>query len=473
MNKKTLVTFIGIYLFFYILNYLYPLCFGDDYLYSFVWQGNPMGFPLTEEAKRVSSFNDLFVSQYSLYFTWGGRIVGQTLTQLFMWLGKGTFNIFNALISTLLVAEIYWISNKGSISAKFSLQRVCWIFFVIWAFSPGFSPLFLWLTCACVYIWPMFFLLLFLMPYVKKYYNFHSKIGNWPLFPLGMFLIGLISGFGSENCVCWIILALCMFLFFYRKIKGKELWMYTGLIGIILGYLLLIFAPGNAARLYAEHGTDWFTIKLLKDNLLIFIAVLVFQFLLWHFNLKSLYKLNKENFKKRIIQKDILLVKVACILALGMTATMLLSPFFPPRSGFPGTIQLIIAASILLRLENQNNLELVPHAARKFLFCVGTIYYVISASATLLFYYDINLEMTAMINSVKQVQRTSEEQIINVPPFKTAGTLQDALSGFHLSSFYLSDNKDDWRNVSFARYYGIKGIRMVKNEGKDGGETAK
>ena len=153
MNKKTLVTFIGIYLFFYILNYLYPLCFGDDYLYSFVWQGNPMGFPLTEEAKRVSSFNDLFVSQYSLYFTWGGRIVGQTLTQLFMWLGKGTFNIFNALISTLLVAEIYWISNKGSISAKFSLQRVCWIFFVIWAFSPGFSPLFLWLTCACVYIW--------------------------------------------------------------------------------------------------------------------------------------------------------------------------------------------------------------------------------------------------------------------------------------------------------------------------------
>ena len=71
-----------------------------------------------------------------------------------------------------------------------------------------------------------------------------------------------------------------------------------------------------------------------------------------------------------------------------------------------------------------------------------------------------------MINSVKQVQRTSEEQIISVPPFKSAGTLQDALSGFHLSSFYLSDNKDDWRNVSFARYYGIKGIRMVKMKAK-------
>ena len=28
----------------------------------------------------------------------------------------------------------------------------------------------------------------------------------------------------------------------------------------------------------------------------------------------------------------------------------------------------------------------------------------------------------------------------------------------------MSDNENDWRNVAFSRYYGIKGIRMIKQE---------
>ncbi len=84
-SKKTLLTFTGIYLFLFIFNHLHPMNFGDDYIYSFVWQGNSMMDPLTEDAVRVSSFKDLFVSQWSLYFTWGGRTVGQMLTQFYLW----------------------------------------------------------------------------------------------------------------------------------------------------------------------------------------------------------------------------------------------------------------------------------------------------------------------------------------------------------------------------------------------------
>ena len=32
----------------------------------------------------------------------------------------------------------------------------------------------------------------------------------------------------------------------------------------------------------------------------------------------------------------------------------------------------------------------------------------------------------------------------------------------------MSEDENDWRNVAFARYYGLKGIRMI--EKKDGGE---
>ena len=65
-----------------------------------------MFVPLPEDVVRVSSWSDLAKSQWLLFLTWGGRLVGQTLTQFFVWLGKDIFNIFNALVSTLLVMEI-------------------------------------------------------------------------------------------------------------------------------------------------------------------------------------------------------------------------------------------------------------------------------------------------------------------------------------------------------------------------------
>ena len=80
-NKKTLLLFVFIYLFLFALNYLYPLSFGDDYVFSFVWQGHSMEVPLTEGAVRITSWSDLFVSQCSHYITWGGRFVGITLIE--------------------------------------------------------------------------------------------------------------------------------------------------------------------------------------------------------------------------------------------------------------------------------------------------------------------------------------------------------------------------------------------------------
>ena len=40
-------------------------------------------------------------------------------------------------------------------------------------------------------------------------------------------------------------------------------------------------------------------------------------------------------------------------------------------------------------------------------------------------------------------------------------------SGFHIPSFELSEDENRWENVAFARYYGIKGIRMPQKTNKD------
>ena len=49
------------------------------------------------------------------YFTWGGRTVAHVLAQFFLWKGKTLFNIANALVSVLLVFELYWCINYSSI----------------------------------------------------------------------------------------------------------------------------------------------------------------------------------------------------------------------------------------------------------------------------------------------------------------------------------------------------------------------
>ena len=63
-----------------------PLAFGDDYLYAFIWQGNPMYVPLTESAVKVSSLKDLITSQISFYYTWSGRVINNTLSHYYIYL---------------------------------------------------------------------------------------------------------------------------------------------------------------------------------------------------------------------------------------------------------------------------------------------------------------------------------------------------------------------------------------------------
>ena len=169
MNKKSIALLVGIYVFFYIFNLFTPLSFGDDYVYSFIWQGHSIYEPLTEPVIRVSSLRDLILSQWEHYFTWSGRVISHLLAQLFLWVGKERFNYFNAFVATMLIVEISWCIDKGRISNKFSFRTLCWVFFAVWAFVPGIGGTFFWLTGACNYLCTTTILLGFSLPYVHKY----------------------------------------------------------------------------------------------------------------------------------------------------------------------------------------------------------------------------------------------------------------------------------------------------------------
>ena len=461
-KAKSFITFASIYLFLYIFNFLTPMSTGDDCLYAFIWQGHSMFVPLTEDAIRVTSLHELLASQCSLYLTWGGRVVGQTLTQLFVWQGKSIFNILNALVGTLLVVEIYWCSNKGNLNSDFQPGLLCWIFFALWAFAPGFSDVFFWLTGSCIYLWPAVFLLGFLLPYIKKYYAFDKVIGQSHFNSFGMFVFGIIAGCGNENSVCWIILALLFFLFLYGKCYAQEDWMYTGLMGLITGYAILMLAPGNMARLTGEHGSEWLHFALLKHHVSILLVVLLFQVFLWHFSVKALLSLRKNDIRELSLLQDILIVKVLLGISFGMSAIMLLSPEFPTRSGFPGTIPLLIATCILWRLQKEYNFSFFSKSVKSFLFGLCVVYFLVTASVSFFNFYEKNNHMNIILTAVQQQKETSENGIVCVKPFREVSFRENLLSGLHIPTYNFTKEVNSWGNVAFARYYGIRGIKVEK-----------
>ena len=457
------------FLFFFILNVLTPLSFGDDYVYSFVWEGHSIYEPLSENAIRVSSLNDLYTSQVLHYFTWSGRIVSHTLAQLFLWAGKSVFNICNALASILLVAEIYWCSHKGIRCVKADAGVLCVIFFALWAFSPGFGDVFLWLDGACNYLWTTVILLGFFLPYIRRYYLASEDIHTSIFFSFTMFFGGIIAGCTNENVVCWVIPVLAVFTFRFWKSGQIGYSLLFGVVGLTIGYALLMFAPGNMVRLLTErHGYHWFTWSgfAVKVALLI-LLLLYFQIVLWIFNLHSLHTLGGSAQGNKGLGKEVLLVKIMCAASFGMTFMMLFSPNFLPRSAFSGSVFLIIAACMLLRIQDEYAIILISKRVKRAVCVVGMLFFVITTVATFYGSYYYGEQVRDIVAQVK-ASDYAKKTVINVSSIRPVHDVINTASYYHLNFYKMSDDEKDWRNVAFARYYGIKGIRMVKYEAENG-----
>lgn len=472
VNKNAAITFVGVFVLFFLLNWLTPMAFGDDYLYTFIWQGHSMFTPLTEEAVRISSLKDVFVSQWSHYFTWSGRAVSHTLIQLFLWAGKPVFNLLNSFIAILLIAEIYWCAHKGKVSLYFDSSSLCWIAFALWAFTPGFSGVFLWISGACNYLWTAVFLLGFLLPYIRKYYCFEEVMTANKYFKFLMFFLGMIAGWSNENSICWIILALFVFIFVNRNSSKKESWMFAGLAGLIIGYALLMFAPGNVARLNVElthmnvsENTvmGWLKLKIIQENIKMLAVTCFFHFLLWYFNLRSLYLLKKQALHGEYLKKEKTITAILCLLSFFMTSLMVFSPKFPLRSSFPGTVQLVIASCILLRIQEEYIIEIVKKNAKQFLFVIGVIYTVVTVSATIYGFYDYNAQISKLLSYVQNSEQ-AKENIITVQALNPVSEVLINASGLHIPAFEMFEDEKFWSNVAFSRYYGIKGIRMIRRD---------
>ena len=252
-----------------------------------------------------------------------------------------------------------------------------------------------------------------------------------------------------------------------------ESWLYTGLAGLVLGYAVLMISPGNYVRLIVTHDNGWFNQTKILENLHILAVVLLIQFILWYFYLRSLTQISNTlhahlETEKIELKKELILLKALSITSMGMSACMLFSPDFHLRSAFPGTVQLIIVVAIVLRIQKEYGIKLLEQNAKRFLICASVIYFVMSAGFTLQHLYEHHIYNELLVSRVKELKENSskEKTILIMEPFSEPVIAKDFLSGFHTFNIDISQDVNYWTNVAFARFYDIKGIR-VRDDSKE------
>lgn len=467
MSKKVWIILTLIFLIMLGLNYLMPLCYGDDYVYAFIWPGQSMYIPLPDAVERISGFYDIIVSQWSHYLTGNGKAPAHLLVQFFVWQDKLIFDVFNSLVFVLLILEIYWISNMGVVSLNnINLTILCAIFFFVWAFTVNFAGVFLWISGSCNYLWMLVVLLSFLVLYVRKYYRMNEITIRSGLAKYLIFAWGILAGWANENMVCWLIVVLGLWFLKNREKEDIEIWMWYGYIGLCIGFVLLICAPGNMVRADSYANINIWSWSHMRFNLITFGVLEFFQIFLWFFILMSWCKIRNSKITEEGLQ-HFALVKICCALNLLSNGIMLLVPEFPARSGFSGFIFLTIAVSLLICHQTDFNVKLIDEYSKKFIGILACCYFLMTLCGTYIGIYSTYRYNQSVIKAAQKHLATGSSSVLEIPaPSDISETLMWA-SGRHIVQPSLKEDAKNWTNVAFARYYGIKGIRVSKVERND------
>ena len=468
MNRRGWIVLVLIFLFMFILNILTPL-YNEDYFGAFVWpQGVPNLGTLPEEAKRVSSFSDVLENCKVYYLSEGGRLPGGFIVGALFWnLEKTWFNPVNALLMILLVTEIYWLSHEGTVSFDFDPSYVIWIFFSLWAFNASFSDACLWVSGSSNYLWMMVVVFAFLIPYVANYFDKNKFNKNNSTMTIGMLFSGILAGWSHETTICWLIVVLLYWLYICRKNNTLQTWKVTGFIGLCFGYALLIFAPGNFARLSVQQQsnsiltiTEFYQIKLIEAA-----DIVIFHFILWYFIINFLLR-----YKYRIQQKEVAtpylnIVKMLSIIAFGSGILMFLIPASTWRVSFLNLSFLTLAVSLLFRLQEKTGTSVLNRQTKIFLKTLGFSFLFISTAVSLWFNYINWKHWNDILALIRQEQKNPTNVVLNVEPYHTANKpLLMLASGFHILPMPVSYGDENHRiNVIVAKYYGIKGIKLKLN----------
>ena len=295
-----------------------------------------------------SGLIDIFKREYVQYMTWTGRSVAHIIARIFLAMPKIIFDVCNSLCFVYFTYLIYLHVTKDKEKKHVSLYIV--ICLLVFLCVPLFGQTVLWETGSCNYLWTTTIVLRFLLPYRLTADCKHNVVL--------MLLGGIIAGWTNENTGGALILMILFILAYKLYTKEKiHSWMITGLVGSIVGFLIMVLAPGNKVRAQDFISTNGKMYDLIHDfngflDVLEKGQIVLFVLLAVSIAIAITYKKKKEEITYSIFYT---LCGIAAVFAIILSPV----PVLFDRSMFGATTLLIIGTCIPIYLVcNEKNIKL-------------------------------------------------------------------------------------------------------------------
>lgn len=434
MNKKMSISISVVVLlciiatFIFIIDINYPL-FPDEFNYSHITWTN----------HRLTGIRDIITSQKLLYANWSGRVIVLGLAQLFLFLGKWIYDILNSFIFIGLIYLILKL-RKNSIT----YLNIAIVASILFLFIIDFGESVFWLSGSVNYLWPSFFMLLFILEF-NKIYDKNKKM--LLVDRIKILLLAFLSGACQENTTflvgAWLFL---YFIFNFKNIKiSKE--KITLLLTYILfgaGATLLLLAPGNFKRAGSGLGIHF---NQFIENLYQIRYVLLLQIAI----IIILYIIKKKD-------KITISFKYFIFPAFLSLMPMLVIPEFPTRALFPFCIFLFITISdgLITFIEEKvrNDIKIILAIFFSIyiaFFCLPFTYFFMTKVIP------YNEQTHELIN--KQKENNQDNAVVyklEIPEkYKKMLNIQPSGATSNSNSIY---------NKYFSTYYGFKSMNAIKPE---------
>lgn len=426
-KQQTIIILVSIFLMMLVLNLLTPLL-ADDYSYS-----------LNLDKTKINSLMDVVNYQWWHYFNWGGRTVAHTIAQFFLLFPKVVFSIANSIIYVALIYLMY-LHIRGNREDKPLFLLL--IHLGLWFILPVFGQTCLWLIGSCNYLWTTVIILWFLWIYRKNKENLSIiKL-------IGIFLLGILAGWTNENTSAGLLVILLCYLIMTKIPNKKEKiskLRIVGFFGALIGFAIMILAPGNYIRAEEIQDNTFILIKIIKRAVEMTITAEKYLFPLI---ILIVIAMSIKIYHKKKIQND------SYIFIIGSGATiysMVLSPTFPERSWTGVIVFLLIASGILLYDLDKLN-KIYKYIIVDFCIVLSVMY--ISE------YISTGIDINNLRNTWEyreqyiEKQKEKENTEIKLSPYYTGNN--------HNPTYGLSDiveDKDIWPNNDLADYFNVKSIQ--------------
>lgn len=456
INYLSIIIFILIFILIFFLNVNTPFV-ADDFNNMFV-EGNI----------RITNISQVISNQIYRYYNTNGRVIAHIIGGVILIFDKKIINVINSIGFCLLLYIVYRYTDltesygeikhkkhKNVINEskmKINIHNALFIllvFLLIWKFTPTFGQDFLWVIGAANYMWTNIILLSVL--FIARKIAVLDKAIEKTSFLLFTIALSVIAGWTNENSVPAVLLILLYYIVKMYIDENKNIISIVFIFfSMLSGFLIMVTAPGNFKRVQLfnepdeiflkyflrlskmnENFTEYFLILFLISLALIIIARIVH------------------------VGKSIE-TEVYFIAALVSFYAMIMAPTYPCRVMVITVLLFVISIVMNIAIISRINLK---------------VSLAILISGILVFgYYFSQTYLEALKDSSEYLSRYNAREII-IKDNKNMGHIDEievpaiTSNSPYTAAYNLEDskyNKEDWVNVTIARYYGVNSIVLRK-----------